>query len=195
MAKRELIIEMLNTFMGIWDRREISEQTKSAYVNALKHYSDDEIRTAGYKAIDELQYFPKPSEILKLLKKSKHDKEEKEHWTCPMCHSQVVCIIDGKCKYCNARMPLNIPRPKYKTEKYKDDTAFDIGYGVRCDKCGKITTCIYEPPEIIWQCRECYSGISNDEYKRRMEKIIEIIDEKGTANEYLEYPEVNLLNE
>jgi len=180
MASTHIVIEMLNTFMGIWDRREMSEQAKSAYIKSLKYYTDDEIRQAGYKAIDELQYFPKPAEILKLLKKSKHDKEEKEHWACPVCHSQVVCIIDGKCKYCNAKMPLNIPRPKY-TQVPDNTPGFDIGYNMRCGKCGNPdTTCIYELPEDLWQCRECYSGISSEEYQQRMHNIIEIIEEKST---------------
>lgn len=176
MANRKMVEEMLGSFSAIWDRT-ITDAIINAYFKVLRFYKDEEIQQVGYKALDTLKYFPKPAELVELMKKSKHDKEFKEHWQCPVCKADVACIIEGKCRYCNAKLPLNIPRPTYK-QKPDNTKGFDIGYETRCEKCGKISTCIHELPEDYWQCRECYSGLTNDEYSKKMRDIIDMIEDK-----------------
>lgn len=170
--------------MGFLNRtfseKTLSQMIINDYFEVFKYYKYNDMQQAVYQCIEDCRFFPKPNEILTRLKlkTKKHDKEFIQHWRCPVCKAEVACIIEGKCRYCNAKLPLNIPRPKYK-QKFTDIPGFDIGYGIKCEKCGQIGTCIHELPEDYWQCRECYSGLNNDEFKQKMHDIVESIDNKG----------------
>jgi len=128
--------------MAIWDRKEISEQSKSAYIKALKPYTDDEIRQAGYKCIDNCSYFPKPAQILGYIYTDQASKQ----------YGAKFNMYSRYCQVCKKTDCITM----------KDDGD---------DRTG-------EKGDDLWKCRECYSGISSDEYQQRMYNIIEMIEEK-----------------
>lgn len=45
-----------------------------------------------------------------------------------------------------------------------------------CSQCGRLLTCILEPPSTQWICPECYSGISKEETGARYQVFAEIMD-------------------
>lgn len=166
---------MLLTFSEMWGREHPTENLVKAYTKAFLKYTDKEVQEAGYRAMEELKYFPKPSELIKFLKKSSHDKWERDHWRCPVCKNDVVCIIEGKCPYCNSGMPLNIQRPKYIPANIPN-RAFNVSYGVKCQMCGKVGVCTLD--DEVWKCRQCYSGLTDTEIESRFKKLYEILDSK-----------------
>jgi len=55
-----------------------------------------------------------------------------------------------------------------------DDLHFGDGYTMKttyCGKCGAVCMCIKEGGED-WQCRDCYSEITDKAYARRMNKLV-----------------------
>ena len=71
---REIVIQMLKTFSGIWEKK-ITQELQKAFLQALKKYTDDEIRQAGYKCIDNCSFFPKPAQVISYIYKDKTEKQ------------------------------------------------------------------------------------------------------------------------
>jgi len=89
-------------------QRKTSDILLNEYYRAFKPYTDDQTRKAGYKTIDEYQYFPKPAHIIERISVTLDDqgpvkyskavcsgcghlrgciKEEEAPWLCPECYS------------------------------------------------------------------------------------------------------------
>lgn len=63
-----------------------------------------------------------------------------------------------------------------------DDTSemrnFYIAENIRCSDCNKVASCIKEPKESqFWQCRECYTGLTSAEIKKRFNDLIMIVSD------------------
>lgn len=103
-----------------------------AYYLALKKYSEEDIQKAGYKCLDECDYFPKPVDI-----------------------SRRIAEIN-------------------KTTSYSSpDEDFIFSGQARCIECGKIGFSIKEPKATgQWKCRQCYSGLTVEQYKAKIQEII-----------------------
>lgn len=41
----------------------------------------------------------------------------------------------------------------------------------RCFKCGRILLCISEPPGTPYECRECYTGMTNQEVSEKFKEL------------------------
>ena len=169
---------MIELFLSIWPRKNAdSTAMTEAYYQALRKYSDDEVRKAGYKAMDELEFFPKPTDLKKFLDVT----NLRDRFTCPKCGSHVSLIIDGECKYCKAKVPLSIPRPQIKQDLVKTERSPRIEPSIRCQNCGKIGLCIHEDNQ--WQCRQCYTGFSDNEIKQRFRDLQAVIAQEKTADQ------------
>lgn len=151
---------------------EINQERTDLYYDVLKPYSDKQVTEAGYKCLEELEFFPKPAQVVKRIpKEDDHNKELRKRFTCPICKAGVSLIIEGKCRMCHSGTSLKIPRPIIRQPPLpKDD--FLMEDNIRCEECGTIAKCIKEPSESgKWQCRQCYSGISIKEHRERMRKL------------------------
>ena len=119
---------MLRLFSHLWTKSLTPELTE-AYSHALKRYSDDEIREAGYKCLEECERFPKPSEIIGRIKGHVFKDQKPLFNTC------------------------------------------------RCSVCGESEKlCIKEHDMEGWECRECYSGLSVDEYKDKLRDLVKLAE-------------------
>ena len=66
MASKNLIQDMLTHLCTVWTSREITDDLIQTYYLSLKRFSDDEVREAGFKYIDQAEGkapFPKPGDI------------------------------------------------------------------------------------------------------------------------------------
>jgi len=178
MASKKIIKSMIELFLSIWPRKNADSTVMTeAYYQALRKYSDDEIRKAGYKAMDELEFFPKPADLKKFL-----DVTNLRDWfTCPKCGAHVSLLIEGECKYCRAKMPLSIPRPKIKPDLMEIERSPRIEPNIRCQRCGKVTLCIYEDGQ--WQCRQCYTGLTDEQVAQRFRDLQAIVVKEKTAEQ------------
>ena len=64
---------------------------------------------------------------------------------------------------------------------------FEIKYGMRCYKCGKENVvCIQEPASAKppWLCRECYSGMTREQYDKNMKALGRINGKRGVYGVY-----------
>ena len=128
MSSKEMLATMLKLFSTVWTKT-ITPDLTEAYSYALKKYSDDEIREAGYKCLEQCDHFPKPTEII-------------------------------------SRIPK---------KESPGSLLFDT---CRCSKCHEVKWCIKEDDMNGWECRECYSGLTAEEYKAKMRGIIKILESK-----------------
>jgi len=60
-----------------------------------------------------------------------------------------------------------------KTTYNNTQEEFKIAPGIRCRQCGDIRMCIKEPIDTgDWICRQCYTGLSKDQYIEKIKAII-----------------------
>lgn len=170
MTKKE-IISMLDLFSGVWEKS-ITDNMVSGYFQSLKNYPMRDVQKAGYKCMETLQYFPKPSEIIKLLKIDKYDEELRQRFTCPICKTHVSLLIEGRCKHCAANLPLKITRPRIIQPKDTNEASIKIEPNIQCQLCGSIRTCIFDIETESWQCRQCYTGFDDSQINNRYQDIL-----------------------
>ena len=60
---------------------------------------------------------------------------------------------------------------QYEANFAPDNSPVKIWPNVRCRMCGKIGMCIQE--DDTWQCRQCYTGLTNEEIADRWEQATE----------------------
>ncbi len=155
------------------DQNEI-ESLSQTYFKSFRAYKDNEIKQAADDYTTSGEYFPpKPAQIISLVKNTdqgKHIRELVERYTCSMCHQKVSAITEGICLDC-----AGIPRMHYETPKLAEPekTNYRIEGRMRCNRCGHIGMCIKEPADEngFWQCRECYTGLTNQEIAERFRKL------------------------
>jgi ribosomal protein L37AE/L43A len=180
-------MELLAGMIELWRQPKLSDMAAKFYLDALKPYSDEEVKTAVAKCMDEAEYFPKPAEIVKILKAKKpqdvkdreiHDAEERRRYTCPSCHNYVHAIIDGKCWECYAGVPLSAGRePVVRPKSHRAGTGYMMQDMMTCQKCGKVGMCIKEPPHTgQWECRLCYSGLTKEQLTGKLRGLQQMMD-------------------
>ena len=171
MASKKIINQILNAFGDNWDK-DISEMTKEFWFDAFKYISDKALKEAAYKCMDELKFFPKVADIKKFmpdLKAEKHAQELRNRFTCPVCRKLVSALVEGQCWSCYGQgggmrikeHQVVLPTPNKAKHIFQENT--------KCTECQRIGLCIKEPPDSgIWQCRECYSGLSYEQYTEKL---------------------------
>lgn len=70
---------------------------------------------------------------------------------------------------------------EWKKENWKQDSGvtdreeFKVVFNMNCKECGKKNTmCVQEPPGASNRCRQCYTGLTNEEIKERFRNLMEI---------------------
>ena len=116
---------MITYFCGLWPSKTKNEELVEAYHRAFRAYTDKQISNAGDQAMQEMEFFPKPVDIIRRI-------------------------------------------PQEAT-----DSSGTIGYEVRkCQECGAVKHCIEDPIGCgEWQCRPCYTGLSDQEIADRFAKL------------------------
>lgn len=94
---------MLETFSCTLTKKEITEGLLKAWNDALKPYTWNQIREAGYRCLGELKYFPKPAELIERIKRDPQD---------PFGDSDFIIIDHGSCEECGASNVPCIKEPK-----------------------------------------------------------------------------------
>ncbi len=178
MASKAMIESMIDLFLNVWSKRNANKPVLvDAYRRAFAGYTDDEVKKAGYRALDELEYFPKPSDLKKFLDET----NLRQRFTCPKCKSHASLLIEGECKYCRAKVPLSIPRPEVRPDVQDSEPTPRIEPNIRCQVCGKITLCIWE--DNRWRCRQCYTGLADPQLRTRLRDLIAVINKDVTAQQ------------
>lgn len=172
---------MITSFSEVYGK-EISDSARESYFEILRYYSDEHIQKAGFRCMEELEFFPRPAQILKYIDQketSRHNKELIDRFTCLSCRQKVSCIISdsdrGECLDCAGLAKFTESKPAPKIEK--SDCRIE-GRRV-CGECKTIGLCIQEPKgDGPWLCRECYTGMSLKEIKERYRELSGIIGSK-----------------
>jgi len=169
---------MLQNFGAIWQTK-IDDRLIDTWYVTLKKYSDKDIKEAGYRILENSEFFPRPASMIKFLTGIV---EDRKRYTCPICKRYVHCIIDGKCTDCYVGVPLSQVRESPSRAIYDDENLrdFQIQDHMMCNSCGKPDiTCIKEPAMTgIWKCRKCYTELTDQEIKSRFDRIYAIINSK-----------------
>jgi ribosomal protein L37AE/L43A len=176
----------------LWRQPKLSDGAAKFYIDVLQPYSDSDVKAAMAKVMEEAEYFPKPADIVKILKAKKpqdvkdreiHDAEERRRYTCPSCHNYVHALVDGKCWECHAGVPLSAGRePVRRPKEHIAGTGYMMQDLMTCQKCGKVGMCIKEPPHTgQWLCRQCYSGLTDQQFKAKVRGLIRTMDDKKKA--------------
>jgi transcription elongation factor Elf1 len=162
-----------------------------AYYEVLKSFKDSEIKNAGYLCLEECTFFPKPKEIIDRIASATitaHDKEIMNRYTCPKCGTHVSVIIEGVCWDCHNGVPISAGRRQSERVEYQtEDRDYVILPGAKCATCGKENVrCIKEPAfngEV--KCRECYTGLSGNQYKQRLNDLAVMMGDKAFIPEWV----------
>jgi hypothetical protein len=77
---------------------------------------------------------------------------------------------------------LKMPTPmdvisRISVENNQENTAYNIGHA-RCSKCNRVATCISEPVGAPYICRECYTGLTNQQISQRFKDLGKMMDDK-----------------
>jgi len=91
----DAIREMLNLFSQAIAKKKITQELVGAYDHALARYTLEDIRQAGYKCLDDCQYFPKVKDVLSQLRLVDRDKQMDGQRGFELAHST-------KCQLCGA---------------------------------------------------------------------------------------------
>jgi len=155
------------------------EDLTDIYFNSFKRISEKSLRNAAYECIETCEFFPKPKDVFKFIKTDEHDKELRNRFTCSICKNHVSLLIEGVCSWCKAGVPLSIERPVLAHEEFSEVVdSYLIEHLIKCQKCGKVTTCVKEPPESgQWLCRECFTGLTLPEFEAKLHDLIDKIKE------------------
>ncbi len=177
MASRKLVKEVTQSFGTLTAKRLTEEETQAledTYFIAFKSHSDPVVKLAVHKYIEDGDFYPpRPKDILVRIEdreQDKHTRELVQRYTCSMCHQKVGAITEGICLDC-----AGMPRMYYEAPKLgvSEKTNYRIEGRMRCNRCGHIGMCIKEPADEngFWQCRECYTGLTNQEIAARFRKL------------------------
>jgi len=88
---------MLTLFGKNYDRK-LTEiefgELSNIYDKALSRYTDEQVKEAGYKCMEELHYYPKPSHIIERITKTQPSQGKLLFDTCrcSKCHEVKWCI-------------------------------------------------------------------------------------------------------
>ena len=93
MATKEIVRGLLTTLCEIHQRK-TSDVLLNEYHRAFKPYSDEQVRKAGYKTIDEYQFFPKPAHIIERIEVNTMDNQGQ------VKYSRIVCTGCGRLTGC-----------------------------------------------------------------------------------------------
>lgn len=170
---------MLSHFGTVYTK-EVTNELIDSFFTVLKPYTDEQVKKAGYKCLEELEYMPKPAQLINRIEKdtSKHDVALRKRFTCPVCGYYSTMIIDGKCWFCYTGISKGLERNKWHWDVEERDKDYIIEQNIRCQECGMIGICIKTPiKDGVWKCRECYSGIGKEEIQVRLEALAEFMDE------------------
>jgi len=175
---------MLTNFSKIF-QKSIDEDVIDSYFQILKSYSDDKIRKAGYRCLEDAEFFPKPAQILKHIDKNeqaRHNQDERTRYTCPICNNYVHAMIEGRCWDCHEGVPLSYGRTPFKNPAIEvSKTGFSMSQDTKCLECGRISMCIKEPADTgIWKCRECYNGVTDVDFSKRISDLVGKLGELRT---------------
>ena len=128
---------MLTYLCTVYPSRIITDELIETYWQTLKKYSDDEIREAGFKYLEQAQEktpYPKPGDIsARITQRSTESQSyiiEKGH-TCSVCWKKnCMCIIEKPdtpswtCRECYTGMDIEEIRQRYKDITDKIGEAF-----------------------------------------------------------------------
>jgi ribosomal protein L37AE/L43A len=181
MATRREIQDSLNVFSETIITKEIDEALINTFFQLFRDVPSKPYREACFKCLDELQFFPKPKDIRdRLPKRDTHTAEERKRFTCPICENYVDYIIEGKCIECHRGVPVGAGRKPVvqSIDPFEEKKNFTIQQNMMCNQCHKKNVmCIKEPADTgIWQCRECYTGLTADQIKGKFEGLAEIME-------------------
>ena len=104
-------------------------------------------------------------------------------------------------EYKSMPLPINFKEAfaEWKKEKWQDDPVvtnreeFKVVFNINCKQCGKKNTmCIQEPTGASPICKQCYTGLNNEQTKDRFQKLTEIASGKlklsePTRRKYTQY--------
>lgn len=160
------------------------ETLANGYYLAFKKYSDKDIQQAGYKYMEEGEYFPpKPAQIIALISHAATDKHTaalKERFTCASCGEVVSGISERKCFDCAGILPVE----GYDEPSIKPDNDFRIEGRRQCQECGNIGLCVQEPRGTgEWLCKRCYTGLTDQEITEKFKSLVGILTKRRTVNE------------
>ena len=66
MVSKTLVFDMVDKFAEIYNKKP-SISLKDSWFITLKPYSDDQLREAGYVALQKCKYMPKPSDVISFM--------------------------------------------------------------------------------------------------------------------------------
>ena len=94
------------------------------------------------------------------------------------CHR---CLDD-----CDYFPQIHAIRARISYDTVTEDRDFYLAEKTRCSNCGKVTICIKEPKDSqFWECRECYSGLTNNEINKRFKGLGGIMRDKKYCPEWV----------
>jgi len=118
---------MLEHFSELYPKN-ITPALEGLYYQALRKYSDEQVRDGAYQCLEGMDKFPTPNAIIQRIR-------------------SIPSATEVQAKKTN------------------------------CSQCGRLLTCILEPPATAWICSKCYSGISKEETGARFKVLAEIMDD------------------
>lgn len=192
MASKKLIEEILEHLGKVYLREPTSMRMIDSYWQVLKKYPDQDVTNAAWKCLEELDFFPKPSQIIKRISKKEksHNEWLRKRFTCMNCGNYVTAswILSASeksclCKECHDGVPKSMGRSPQKLISETGEKDFALAENIRCQQCGMIARCIKEPLSdagCVWRCRKCHTGLTGEEIKA---KYAEIVGKIGTLEE------------
>ena len=123
MASLSMIQDVLTSFCQIYprNRRRLDEFVET-YTKVLKRYSDNEVQEAAWKCLEELTYFPKPSDISQRIKRIHVDSGlceiSNQPIRCKKCDEVRICIQEPvgsywECRECYSGLKPHEIKAKY----------------------------------------------------------------------------------
>ena len=70
---------------------------------------------------------------------------------------------------------------RIKREPQSKEDFFISTWAVECARCGEKGICIKEPADNFWECRQCYTGYTDQEIKKKFRALGESCDEIGNV--------------
>lgn len=63
-------------------------------------------------------------------------------------------------------------------EEQNEDANYSIT-SAKCSKCKRVATCISEPIGSPYECRECYTGLNNQQISQRFRDLQKMMEDKS----------------
>ena len=174
---RSVIKDALTNFSTVFSKT-IDDEIISTYFAVLRKYPEGSVIAACQACYDECEFFPKPADIVKRLKKATgfgHDQELRDRWTCKVCNTKSHFFIDGKCLLCHQGVPISEGRQDSVMQTMPGPAPYNLRHNMQCSRCHKgPTMCIKDPPESeFWLCRDCYTGMTGAEIGAKFKSIMD----------------------